>query len=62
MADVDEVGFAKGLGHPVVRSPQPVVLGDQPLYSINFSDSEFRGMRRGQVGRRREVVKRTGGG
>jgi hypothetical protein len=31
MADVDEVGFAKRLGHVVIRSPQPVVFGDQRL-------------------------------
>ncbi|MDT7722178.1 MAG: hypothetical protein QOE94_3189 [Mycobacterium sp.] len=61
MADVDEVGFAKGFGHPIVRSPQPVVLGDQHSQLIGICDSDFVTMFGGEVRRRCEVVEGTSG-
>ena len=44
MADVDEIGFAERLGHPVIDWSQSVVLGDQRAQLIDVGDSEFVGI------------------
>src|SRR5271156_7147871 len=61
MADVDEVGFAKRLGDVVIHWVKPVVFGDQRAQLIDVGDSELVGIRRREVGRRRQVVEAAGG-
>src|ERR1700723_3763187 len=61
MADVDQVGAAKRLGDGLIDWPQPVVFGDQRAQLIDVGNAELVGIRRREVGRRRQVVQGAGG-